>query len=127
MNFVNLTPHEIRIVTPGHHEGAEPGLSRTVPPSGSVARVEVKDGAPKPPTETGPFAWIRRSGPPTYGAVAGLPEPEEGAVYLVSILVLQALAGTGREDVYAPDTGPGAVVRDFEGKVVATTRLLCAS
>lgn len=129
VTFVNLTPHTIKIVTPGFMEG-EP-LSLEVPPSGEVARVETEDGAAMPFHDSGPFAWIKRLGPPRYGTVIGLPEwkaPMGGnTVYLVSILVLQALAGKGRTDVYAPDTGPLGVVRDSQGRITATTRLICAA
>ncbi len=45
-----------------------------------------------------------------YGAVSELPEPKPDTYYIVSYAVLQAL-GAGREDVLAPDTSPGSVVR----------------
>jgi len=45
-----------------------------------------------------------------YGDITGLPDPEDGVVYIVSLLVLQA---TDRTDVVAPASGhPGVVRKD---------------
>ncbi|GIV86608.1 MAG: hypothetical protein KatS3mg054_0637 [Chloroflexus sp.] len=100
--FVNLTPHTITIV----HNDAK----IEIPPSGNVARVTSSmevvgeiNGIP-----------VSRA---TYGSVEGLPAPQDGTVYIVSSLVLSALAGS-RPDVVAPDTSPTGAVRDEAGRIV---------
>jgi len=104
VKFVNLTPHEIVIFD---NEGKN--VIKRIPPLGQVARVSVKrtkvaeiDDIPVFRTE--------------YGEVEGLPEPKEDTVYIVSILVLQALRGK-RKDVVAPDTSPASVIRDSQGRI----------
>ncbi|RME25645.1 MAG: hypothetical protein D6800_07370, partial [Candidatus Zixiibacteriota bacterium] len=57
------------------------------------------------------------------GDVEGLPDPQDGTVYLVSSMVLSAVRG--RRDVVAPDTGPTAI-RDETGRITAVTRLVVA-
>lgn len=55
--------------------------------------------------------------------VENLPDPQEGTVYLVAGLVLDALEGSGRSDVFAPDSGPSAV-RNEQGHILHVTRLV---
>jgi hypothetical protein len=90
---VNLTPHAI-------HVG-----DRTIPPSGAVARVS-----------TASVAVGKHDGIPivrtNYGQVEGLPEPEEGTLYVVSSLV--RLACPDRADL----ASPALLVRDQEGRVI---------
>jgi hypothetical protein len=57
------------------------------------------------------------------GLVDGLPDPVAGTVYLVAGVVLDALEGSGRSDVFAPDSGPSAV-RNPAGHVLHVTRLV---
>ena len=109
MKIINLTPHAIVLRAPD-------GTDTVVPPSGQIARVSM--------TETADHAVagmpvIRREP----GEVTGLPPARDGAIVLVSALVLAAV--TGRDDVYAPDTGATAV-RDERGHIVAVTRLVAA-
>ncbi len=94
--IVNLTPHAIVLMD---EEGS---VIATFPPSGQVARVNTSvevvgslHGAP-----------VKRT---VFGEVNGIPDPEEGTVYLVSTLVAQAAK---RGDVVSPDTGPTAVRKD---------------
>lgn len=54
-----------------------------------------------------------------YYAVVGLPEPEGGVVYIVSLPVLQA---SDRPDLVCPDTGPDSVVRKKDGKILGVRR-----
>ena len=105
VEFINLTPHPIII-----YRGEE---KIEIPPSGTIARVEVKqekvgelDGIP-----------VHKS---TFGDVEGLPEPKENTIYIVSTVVLQALKAKGieRKDLVAPDTTPSGAVRDEEGRIV---------
>lgn len=89
-SFVNLTPHAITVE----------GLG-TIPASGQVARVETRRCC------VGSINGARLVSQ-TLGEVQNLPGPREGVVYVVSALVLSALAGK-RRDVVAPDTGADAV------------------
>ena len=110
--IVNLTPHAITIKT----ERA----THTIPPSGTIARVETRErvtgkvfGVPVVTREL--------------GEVTGLPDTQDGTVYLVSSMVVDAVKkACGRIDVFAPDTGPTAI-RDEAGHIVAVTRLVMAS
>ena len=109
VRFTNLTPHEIVIL-----DGQNNVIAK-IPPSGTVARVE-----------SGEELISEINGIPvyrtTYGVVTGLPEPEPGTVYIVSIVVLSALKekGIDRKDVVAPNTNPSkhGAVRDSAGKIV---------
>lgn len=99
MTLINLTPHAINL----------PGL--TVPPSGTVARCrELTESAG---TLNGVEFVTRR-----YGAVEGLPEPEEGVVYIVSALVRLALPE--RCDL----ASPGDLIRDETGQIVGARNLV---
>jgi hypothetical protein len=95
--LVNLTPHDITIVSDSH--------SKSVPRDGTVARVSVTrelvafvDGVP-----------VYRS---VYGPVVGLPGPAEGVAFVVSALV--RLAVPHRKDVFSP----GELVRGADGQPV---------
>jgi len=113
MEWVNLTPHLIRLITPD-------GVVE-IPPSGQVARVgEVRKKAGE--VEGLPVFAVE------YGEVEGLPPSRPGTRYLVSRPVLDALRARGvqRPDVFAPDTGAGAV-RNEKGEVVGVKSLLSPS
>ena len=91
--IVNLTPYTI-VVKIGE-------TKKSFPVSGTVARVtsEMK--------EAGTIA-----GAPVksqiFGEVEGLPEPEEGTVYIVfSELILSRAKAAGRMDAVAPNTTEG--------------------
>ena len=102
--MLNLTPHPIRVGT------------KTLPPSGTVARVQTTDMVVGTCTVTG-VPIVHRM----FGDVTGL--PSDSTRCLVSALILAAV--TGRPGVYAPDTGPTAA-RDDRGQIVAVTRLITA-
>lgn len=110
MKIINLTPHEIAVV-------AESGeVIRRYPASGTIARAASKteiidelDGIPVASQQ--------------FGEVSGLPDPEPGTVYLVSLVVGQAMKGQ-RDDLYGPDTSPDGAVRDAEGRIIGTRRLV---
>ena len=56
----------------------------------------------------------------------GLPPPVPGTIYVVSAMVAARCAG--RDDVFAPGTGPqDAAIRDAGGQVYAVTRLIQAA
>ena len=54
----------------------------------------------------------------SFGEVVGLPEPQEGKIYVVSAMVLAALKGS-RRDVF----GPADYIRDESGKIVGARAL----
>jgi hypothetical protein len=110
----NLTPHAISLAD------AAGEIVATIPPSGVVARVAVTYREVGAAIFAGSSAAVVVA---EYGAVEGLP-PVGGGPYLVSGLVLGAVRG--RDDVYAPDTGPTAV-RDAAGRIVAVRRLVGVS
>lgn len=102
MKIVNLTPHALNFI------GADDETVLTVPSSGvarakqfrfDVGNVEA-GGAVLPVMHT------------TYGEVEGLPEPEEGTIYVVSALTAQAMPE--RADVYITDNP----VRDEAGRII---------
>jgi hypothetical protein len=109
VNLVNLTPHEVVVYD------ASGNLVLKVPPSGRVARVTTKE---EPVGDINGIPIFKT----TYGDVENLPDPEPGTVYIVSLLVLQALQAHGiqRSDVVAPNTAPTphGAVRDAQGRIV---------
>ena len=92
--FVNLTPHALNV-----HTGN--GVV-TIAPSGEVARVAPVNPAADP---VGDIPTVTT----TFGEVTGLPDPQEGKVFIVSGMVASA---TPREDVFSP----GDLVRDENGR-----------
>ena len=102
--FINLTPHEIKLV------GENNEVKLVVEPSGQVARLSAKtvvigdiDGIPLTTTE--------------FGELEGLPEPEEGTLYIVSQLVAQQVPE--RQDVVIPNES----VRDDKGRIIGCRSL----
>jgi hypothetical protein len=109
MKLVNLTPHPLCLM-PGGPEGP----TVTIPPSGIVARcatsrVQVDtvslDGVTVPVNKT------------EFGEVTGLPDPQEGTIYIVSSLVAQAVPD--RQDVFIVDDA----VRDEQGRIIGARAL----
>ncbi|RLI31246.1 hypothetical protein DRO48_01235 [Candidatus Bathyarchaeota archaeon] len=128
--FVNLTPHEIRVV---RKDGSELRL----PPSGRVARLRTVsvpvgevEGVPIVRTELGHLnkSPKRLPGLSREGVLYSisdllaedLPEPQEGVFYIVSSMVAEALSW--RKDLLAPDTSPASAVRDEQGRIVGIRR-----
>lgn len=110
INVVNLTPHEIVIV-----DDAGGAIAR-FPASGQTARVNSR-AVDLPPVAGVPAVRTE------YGDIDGLPKSQPGTIYIVSVIVAQALKQP-RPDVYIPDTGPDSVVRDADGKIVGVKRLM---
>ena len=99
MKFVNLTQHDLTIVL-------EKGDDLILPASGEVARVTFStqqvdevDGIPIFKTVYEP-------------EVTGLPEPQDGTIFIVSSLAAQTAK---RRDVLAPTK----LIRDDDGQVIA--------
>lgn len=115
---VNLTPHTITFII----SGDDGDTSIDLDPSGDVARVDQKraqvgtlglsfgdDGDITLP--------VNRS---TFGHITGLPDPVDGTVYIVSMLVAQA--APHRSDLYAVDL----TVRDANGRIIGAKGLAVA-
>lgn len=103
MKFVNLTQHDLTIIF-------DNGDDMVLPASGEVARVTFStqqvdeiDGIPVYETVYEP-------------EVIGLPEPEDGTIYVASSLATQCAR---RHDVLAPTK----LIRNDEGQVVAAAGL----
>lgn len=103
---VNLTPHTINIVNGD--------VIREYPASGIAVRANTVN-EPMPAVDGVEVAQTR------YTSVDGMPAPEPGTVYIVSMIAAQALKG--RNDVYVPDSGPTAE-RDEKGQIKSVKRLL---
>lgn len=110
LKVINLTPHDVVIVNDNGEE------IKRYPASGNVARVNTQSELIG---EVDGIQVVRTK----YGDVDGLPDKQPDTVYLVSLVVAQALRGS-RTDVYVPDTGPGSVVRDDKGQIIGVRRLM---
>jgi hypothetical protein len=109
--LINLTPHPIRFCD---SDGLEIAL---VAPSGQTARIDTMrapsgDGAVTVDGATIPIegAW--------YGELSGLPEQQDGVLYVVPLLTALA-APADRDDLLVPHQQ----VRDQEGTVVGCAAL----
>jgi len=107
--MINLTKHPISLI-------GKAGITE-IPPSGKIARIKFKkkslrlvEGLPVP---------VNPLSEPEF--IEGLPDPQEGTVYLVSRLVITHIRS--RPDVFAPDTSWGSTVRNNFGDIVGVTRL----
>lgn len=122
MKIVNLTPHPISFLV-----NEQTGECRKIGPSGIIARA----GTRRVPTRDVNGLRVVMQ---VLGAPEELPEPEEGTIFIVSGIALQAMKEQGENDrdvscrvgrdVFAPDTGPDAI-RDHNGQIVAVRGLVC--
>jgi len=110
LRVVNLTPHDVVIV-----DAAGMEVKRYLT-AGQMVRVNTAD-VPLDNVDNVPVVRTE------YTDVSGLPDLQPNTVYLVSVLVAQALNGS-RPDVYTPDTGPKSVVRDAQGHIIGVQRLM---
>lgn len=98
MEFINLTPHPIVFVGKG-------GDTKTIKPSGDVARVSANDKL----VDTIDGIDIYTT---SYGSVSGLPSPSSDVGYIVSGLVRAALPN--RKDLFSP----AKLIRNNSGQVI---------
>lgn len=99
MTIINLTPHAITFL-----DGNNSVLA-TIEPSGTIARAsQTRDRV----SEVNGIPVNQCS----YGAVTGLPDPQDGTIYLVSALTAQACRN--RSDVFIVDDA----VRNESGQIV---------
>jgi len=106
MQVINLTPHVLNLFNENNEE------VMVIPPSGQVARVRTES------VLTGGVAGI-----PTFetkfGEVEGLPEPQEGTIFVVSGLVRGHETVRNRQDVFQP----GRLLRNESGQPVGCVGL----
>lgn len=111
MSLVNLTPHPIVLVSDG-------GARRTIPPSGTVARVGTTPGEHLLDYTVEVGSPVPILAPDEWGDVEDLPEPQEGVAYIVSALVGLAMEGSDRTDLVMPGTAPADnPERDAQGRI----------
>lgn len=106
MKIVNLTPHSINFVNEGGEEILE------VKPSGSLARVTSRTVTVEGETYCG--IPVTKT---VYGEVEGLPDPEDGTIFVVSGIVAQRVPD--RRDVFIPNES----VRDPKGNIIGCRSL----
>jgi hypothetical protein len=112
VEFVNLTPHAIVV-----YDEKKENILMTIPPSGTVARVE--QVAHKMGTLGGVPTFIMLN---TYlPSIVDLPEPKSNVYYIVSLFVRQRAEQEKRSDVLSPATDPEHVVRSEDGAIIGTT------
>lgn len=110
-NVINLTPHTINLVA---EDGTQllslesQGVARVASTTEVVGYLQV-GGVAMPQTHT------------TFGEVEGLPDPTSGVGYVVSNMIISALAQQGirRTDLFTP----GLQVRDEQGRVIGCRSL----
>lgn len=95
MEFINLTPHDIRL-----NDGT------IYKASGDVARVSMTYSK----FDENNIASV------SFGKIEGLPEPKENTYYIVSAIVAQA---ANRSDVISPATGHSDAVRTRDGFILS--------
>lgn len=104
IKMINLTPHAVTFYT---SDGDT--VLQTVPSSG-IARAEQER---RPIGSANDIPVFKTS----YGAVEGLPDPENGTIYIVSVITAQA--APNRDDLYITDS----LVRDDEGRILGCRAL----
>ena len=105
LTIINLTPHTIKL-----NSGKE------FPPSGMVTRVSAQFSRLTPQELLNEGIYIYSV---EYGEIEGLPEPEEGKLFIVSAMVLEAGRKIGRNDLVAPATGHPEAIRNEQGQIVS--------
>ena len=103
MKLINLTPHALNLI-------AADGSSIDLQPSGNIARVASSSAV------VATINGINVS-QQTFGEVTGLPDAQDGTVFIVSRMVKDRVAN--RADVMVP----GAPVRDADGKIIGANGL----
>lgn len=109
MKLINLTPHDVVLRLEEGREKIYPseGNARVTTHSEVVGQVDGVEIVSQ-----------------QYGDIDGLPSPQDGVLYIVSLVVRQAAQAQGRDDVISPDTSPQGAIRDGEGRIVAVRRFV---
>lgn len=109
MTLINLTPHAISILDEANNPVLvlpSAGVARAASTRTCVGTVET-EGISIPVNAT------------SFGEVVGLPDPQPGVGYIVSVLTAQA--AKGRDDIFVTDDA----VRDAEGRIIGCRALAC--
>ena len=110
LNLINLTPHTVTVFDEDTVVLAveSAGVARVSASTEVVGHLQVGDVV-IPQTHT------------TFGEVEGLPDPTPGVGYIVSNMIVSALAQQGihRDDLFTP----GLQVRDDQGRVIGCRSL----
>jgi hypothetical protein len=96
MNYINLTPHAIKL-----NDG------RIFETSGIIARVS-----------TSYTDFVNDIATVTFGNVENLPEQKPDVLYIVSAMVKQAI-GNKRNDLIVPATGHKDCKRNSDGQIIS--------
>jgi len=115
VEVVNLTPHDIHVWKDGKVVGTFPRSGKVARLREQYQRVDEVLGVEVVERKYEAVEVVSKD-----GKVEELPPVRKGVFYLVSALVLAAVA---RPDLLAPDTGVGAV-RDDKGRIVGTRRFV---
>jgi hypothetical protein len=98
IKFINLTPHPVNIVNPETEE-----ITHTFQSEGSVrVGTEMKD------TDNPLIKTVN------YTELNGLPQPQDGVVYILSTIAYDAAKAQGRTDICFPT---GRMFRDKKGQI----------
>jgi len=112
--FINLCPHPIHLV-------GENGAVVTFAESGTVARVDIRKTKKQVTVEVAEGVYLNMEVTEVeHAEVVGLPEPQEGVIYLVSSYVAQY---TKRPDCICPNTDSTAI-KDENGKIIGVRGFL---
>ena len=106
VTLVNKTPHVLNLIT---EDGAKISLEPVLP-TPRVSSSSVKTAAYTITDSNGIKHTVIREAP-VFGEVVDLPEPQEGTIYVVSMLV--AARAVGRNDLVSP----GRQLRNEAGQV----------
>ncbi|OYD08560.1 hypothetical protein [Paludifilum halophilum] len=109
MKIINLTPHDLTVQ---HEDGTRTTFEKAETPARVATSQEKVD-------EVNGIEIVSQE----FGEIEGLPEPQEGVVYLVSFIVRTAAQKEGRTDVLSPDTS-NDVIRDKDGQIEAVRRFV---
>lgn len=120
--LLNLTPHSVRI-----YDATKTRVVLEIPSHGPAMRL-----IPETQKEIRSLKLIEKEItlvlPPTFVGVENIPKTVD-VMIIVSSLVAEFLIKHDEyknkyKGIFAPDTGPSAVVRDEQGGIIGTTRLV---
>ncbi len=107
--LINVTPHVLRIRVNSDNRVAEPDETDIIlETSENTARVLSTSVVVD---EINGIPVVKAA----FGDMSGLPEPEDGVVYVASMLAAQKAALDGRTDVVSPNTAPKQDIRYPDG------------
>ena len=124
VKLVNLMPHPFAYFEAASTPSTPPALLLTIPPSGTVARVQQIDEELERVTHCESGHTLRAMRSSFAREIVGLPDPAPNTLYIVSMVTRDAAKAQGRVDVVSPATGTSSTaVRDAAGTLIGTTAL----